>query len=337
MVNFRFETEKVEVPAGKLWAAPGKTDHYRDTAAEQLWSIVAEIQKGRPWQDVVTDRYAQNNPWLYRIITSPARDLFLRQHPPAPGSQVLDVGAGWGQIALSLARRGTTMVTALEPTPERIAFIQAAATQERLVDQLHFVQADFQDINFGSAFDLICCIGVLEWVPKFRPGEPRVVQLDFLRHVRSALRPGGKCYLGIENRLGLKYLLGSRDDHTGQSNVSVLDAGLASAKHHALTGQPLRAFTYTHAEYQALFREAGFVEIETHAAFPDYKLPQLILPCEPSAAFNKALIAQTIPPEHDGVDGHTLPHSEEYISHYHSLAAMEQAQLFCPSFFFVLQ
>ncbi len=337
MLNFQFCGEKNQLPTGHLWAAPRQKETYRDTAAEQLWSIIAEIQNNRPWRDVVAERYAQSNPWLYQVITSPARDLFLRQHPPATGSQVLDVGAGWGQTALPLARQGTSTVTALEPTPERLAFIQAAAAQERTTGQMHFVQADFQDIVFEPVFDLVCCIGVLEWVPKFMPGEPRTVQLDFLRHIRSALRPGGRCYLGIENRLGLKYLLGARDDHTGQSNVSVLDARLAAAKHQALTGQPLRAFTYTHAEYQALFREAGFTAVETHAAFPDYKLPQLILPCEPAAAFNEALIAETIPPEHDGLDGHTLPHPEEYTSHYRSLAAMEQAQFFCPSYFFVLR
>lgn len=337
MLHFQFGGEKIQLPSGKIWSAPRDGEPYRDTAAEQLWTIIAEIQKGRPWREVVAAAYAQSHPWLFQIITSPARDLFLRRHPPLPGSRILDVGAGWGQIALPLARQGESMVTALEPTPERAAFIHAAATQEGSLDRMHFVQADFQDVVFAPVFDLICCIGVLEWVPKFASGEPLATQLDFLRHLRSALRPGGKCYLGIENRFGLKYLLGARDDHTGQRNVSVLDAALAAAKHEALTGQPLRAFTHTHAEYHALFRAAGFSRIETHAAFPDYKLPQLILPCDPASAMNQALLDGPIPPEHDGLDGQALANPEEYVSHYRSLAAMGQAQYFCPSYFFVLQ
>ena len=65
--------------------------------------------------------------------------------------------------------------------------------------------------------------------------------------------------------------------------LSSSPAALAATKHQVLTGQPLRAFTYTHAEYQELFEAAGFTEVETHAAFPDYKLPELILPCAPAA------------------------------------------------------
>lgn len=337
MLNFQFGTEKVQVPAGNLWAAPGKSDHYRDTAAEQLWSIIAEIQNDRPWRDVVAERYAKSNPWLHRIITSPARDLFLRQHPPAAGSQVLDVGAGWGQIALPLARQGNSTITALEPTPERLAFIRAAAAQEQSLDQLHFIQADFQDINFEPVFDLVCCVGVLEWVPKFQPGESRSVQLAFLRGLRSTLRSGGKCYLGIENRLGLKYLLGARDDHTGLRNVSVFDAALAKTKHEGATTQELRAFTYSHAEYMSLFQEAGFTQIQTYGAFPDYKLSELILPCASAEEFNRCLLGNPIPSEHDGVSGETLDRPEEYVSHYRSLAAMGIAQFFCPSYYFILQ
>jgi len=117
----------------------------------------------------------------------------------------------------------------------------------------------------------------------------------------------------------------------------VFDAALAATKHQALTGQPLRAFTYTHAEYEDLFQAAGFTEIETHAAFPDYKLPELILPCAPAAALNQTLLDGPIPPEHDGQDGHLLPDPETHLSHYRSLARMGLAQNFCPSFFFLLR
>jgi SAM-dependent methyltransferase len=263
--------------------------------------------------------------------------LFFRQHPPPAGARILDLGAGWGQLALPLARHHGVQVTALEPTPERLAFIRAAATQEQLVDRLHFVQARFQELEFEPSFDLICCVGVLEWVPKFQPGQPRAVQLEFMRHMRAALRPGGQCCVGIENRFGLKYLLGARDDHTGTRNVSVLDAALAAAKHQALTGQELRAFTYTYPEYEELFQAAGFVKIEAYAAFPDYKLPQLVLPLSHPAALNQALLENPIPPEHDGLDGHLLPDPEHHISHYRSLARMGLAQYFCPSFFFLLR
>ncbi len=337
MINFSHHHESVTLEAGASWAAPGQADSYRDTTAEKLWSIIDEVKQGTPWRSVVESRYAQTHPWLYQIVTSPARAFFFRQFPPASGEQVLDIGAGWGQMALPLARENHAMVTALEPTPERLAFIRAAAAQENLVDRMHFVQADFMELEFAPSYDLICCIGVLEWVPKFHAGDPPQVQLEFLRRMRAALRPGGKCCIGIENRLGLKYFLGSRDDHTGRRNISVFDSTLASTKHRVSTKEELRVFTYSHAEYLDLFRAAGFTGIETHAAFPDYKIPELILPFDTPVVLNQTLLNGTIPPEHDGADGRPLPHQEEYVSHYRSLARLGIAHNFCPSFFFSLQ
>jgi len=337
MIKFRHDQKTVEVAAGELWAAASEAVSYRDTAADSLWGIVRDIEQGVPWRTAVATRYAESHPWLHQIVTSPARDLFFRQNPPPEGATVLDIGAGWGQIALPLARDRRALVTALEPTPERLAFIQAAARQEKLLDHLHFVQSDFLNVEFDASFDLVCCIGVLEWVPKFRAGDPKGVQLEFLRRIRSALRPGGRCCVGIENRLGLKYFMGGRDDHTGRRNISVFDAALAQAKHRAVSGEDLRVFTYTHAEYLELFQSAGFQRVETYAAFPDYKLPSLILPFSDPVQLNDALLHGPIPAEHDGVDGGSLPNPEEYVSHYRSLARMGTAHYFCPSFFFTLQ
>ncbi|MEO6993810.1 MAG: class I SAM-dependent methyltransferase [Lacunisphaera sp.] len=336
MIRFRHHDAPIALKPGESWNAAGRETTYRDTAAESLWSIIEEMKSGTPWRQVVNDRYATSHPWLNQIVTSPARALFFQQNPPARGATVLDIGAGWGQIALPLAREYEARVTALEPTAERLAFIQAAAQQEKIAERMNFMQSDFLEVEFEPVFDLVCCIGVLEWVPKFRPGNPREMQVEFLRRMKSVLRGAGRCCVGIENRMGLKYLLGARDDHTGQRNVSVFDAALASTKHRAATGEDLRAFTYSHAEYLQLFKEAGFTQIDSFAAFPDYKLPQVILPFHDSARFNQILLETKIPPEHDGVDGHLLPESEQFASHYRTLGQMGIAHYFCPSFFFFL-
>ncbi len=335
MISFRDHDTEVTLEPGSCWPTPlrPRDQSYRDTAAEEIWAIIADITAGEPWRECLRRRIARRDPWLHRIVTGPERDLFFRQHPPKSGALVLDIGAGWGQIALPLAR--THLVTALEPTPERLAFIQAAAKQDGCANRLACVQADFLDATFATRFDLVCCIGVLEWVPKFRAGPPRKLQRDFLAHIRALLAPGGELVVGIENRLGLKYLLGARDDHTGTSFIHMFEAELAARKFQAAKGEELRVLTHSLAEYSALFREAGFSRVESFAAFPDYKLPQLILPLADTAAFNARLEKERLPDEHDGVDGTPLPNQEELRSLYRSLAHIQVAHGFAPSYVFV--
>lgn len=334
MLNFRHLDTPVSLAPGSLWK-PGAAaaDTYRDAPSQEVEGIIRDVRNGMPWREAVSRRYAKSNPWLNNIVTSPRRDLFFRNHPPAPGARILDIGAGWGQTSIPLARSAAAEVVAIEPTPERLAFIEAAARQEGCAEKMSFVQADFLDVTFGPAFDLICCIGVLEWAPRFRSGDPRTVQLEFLRHARSSLADGGRMVIGIENRLGLKYLLGAPDDHIGAPGVAVYDAALASAKWRSQSGQELRSFTFTRAELAALLAEAGFSRMDFHAAIPDYKLPQLILPLGPET--DRHFAGDNIIPEHDGCSGKPVPFQAELRSHYRSLAALGIASDFVPSFFVV--
>jgi 2-polyprenyl-3-methyl-5-hydroxy-6-metoxy-1,4-benzoquinol methylase len=330
MIEFHHGSQSARLAAGETYAVPVGSA-YRDTPEGELLAVVREVEAGTPWRTAVRRRYGENSPWLARIVTDASRGLFFRLHPPAPGARVLDVGAGWGQISLPLA--AVHEVTALEPTPERLAFIRAAAAQDGLADRMHFVQADFLDLRFTTRFDVIACIGVLEWVPSHRAGEPRNLQVEFLARARDTLAPGGSLVLGIENRVGLKYLLGARDDHLGVPGIAVLDHALADKRWRELKGEPLRSLTHTRAELALLFAEAGFAPPTFFAAFPDYKVPEVILPAGSEVDAFFASGAQV--PEHDGIDGTPLPFQEELSSHYRTLAALGTAADFAPSYYAV--
>jgi len=330
MIRFCHGGKVIELPAGELWASAPPDSVYRDTPAKELLAVVRNIENGTPWRDAVAQRYGTSNPWLHQIVTSPNRDRFFQLHPPPPGAHILDIGAGWGQISIPLARR--CAVTALEPTPERMAFIRAAARQEAVTDHMHFVQADLFDVQLERSFDMICCIGVLEWVPKFRPGNPLDVQIDFLRRMRALLSPNGQLLIGIENRFGLKYLLGAPDDHLGAANVAVYGAPLAASKWRAQAGEELRSFTYTRAELEEMLPLAGLIIRQFFAALPDYKLPQQILPL---SAMNAFFRDGRYVEEHDGSCGRPLDNQAELRSHYQSLAKLGIAGDFAPSFYLI--
>ena len=329
MITFRHNNRDISLREGDTWVEKPTAETYRDTAASDVETVIARIKSGTPWRQAVSDRFSVHNPWLASIVTSPRRDLFFRQHPPAVGSTILDIGAGWGQAALPLARLGK--VVALEPTAERLDFIRAAAQQDGLAGRLYFVQGDFFEVEFQTRFDLICCIGVLEWTPKFRAGDPVAVQTDFLQRARRCLKPGGRLVIGIENRLGLKYILGAPDDHVGKPGVLVYDAALATRKWRAKNGSGLRVLTHSRAELGAMLGAAGFNRADFFAAFPDYKLPEVILPLGP--AVNDFFSKGGYVTEHDGSSGKPLDFQEELASHYRSFAQLGVAQEFVPSFF----
>ncbi len=170
-------------------------------------------------------------------------------------------------------------------------------------------------------------------MPKFREGDPYELQVQFLGKARQALAPNGTLVLGIENRLGLKYILGAVDDHIGTPLIAVYDRQLAGRKWREKTGQALRSYTYTRAELEAMLAQAGFGSVTFHAAFPDYKLPEVILPA--GDAVNAFFKRGEFIEEHDGVTGQKLGLQDELRSHYRSLAELNVAHEFVPSFFAV--
>jgi len=331
-ISFKIGSEKVILEGGESHSVESSTC-YRDTEKEKIFDILNLMNAGTKWKDAVEVIFAETNPWLHSIVTSPKRYKFLNEMSWGENQHVLDIGAGWGQTAIPLAR--TNKVCALEPTPERMHFIQAAAKQEHVEENLFFIGSDYMEVGFQSKFDLILSIGVLEWVAAFREdGEPEEIQAAFLAKTKTDLGIDGKLIIGIENRLGLKYLLGANDDHIGIPNIACLTKDLAKKKYKHATDKELRCLTHSMAEYEKMLKEAGYCKVQFFAALPDYKFPERIFPIDGSQCeINEFFLNGGWFNEHDGTNGNPLPNQEELRSLYHSLAEMNLAHYFAPSFF----
>ena len=300
-----------------------------------MLDLLDAIGRGQPWRAVVAERFAVSKPWLHSIITSAARTAFFETVLPPGSGPVMDLGAGWGQVARPLAQNRP--VVAVEPVSERLDFIEASAQQDEVHDHITYLEADYLELQFETQFAAICAIGVLEWAGAFQTREdPQARQRAFLHKTRTELASGGHLILGIENRIGLKYLMGCPDDHLGVPGIACLPAPLARKRWEATAGHTLSSFTYSQSELRALLIEAGYQKIEFFGAFPDYKLPTLILPFgENGEPVNTWLASQPIPHEHNGYDGSPL--SAEFLealnAHYRTLAQEGVAHSFVPSFF----
>ncbi len=99
--------------------------------------------------------------------TIDAAQLHKKQHIAAklvlkPGQRVLDIGCGWGGLALTLARTENVEVLGITLSEEQLAVARRRAKDEGLDDRVRFELIDYR--NLEGHFDRIVSIGMFEHV-----------------------------------------------------------------------------------------------------------------------------------------------------------------------------
>ncbi|HZL83776.1 MAG TPA: class I SAM-dependent methyltransferase [Candidatus Krumholzibacteria bacterium] len=212
----------------------------------------------------------------------------------------LDVGAGWGAISFGLAPH-VRRHYALERVPERLEFIAIRKAQDG-VENVVPLCADLHAVPLlPASLDLVAVNGVLEWAglvdperaPHRAPREPGVLQEAFLRQLCLLLRPGGRLYVGIENRYGRLFWRGT-PDHQGLRYTSLMPRALARAYSRwraarsprtFVTESDYRTWTYSLRGTRQLLERCGFQDVEAYAVVPGYNAPMQIVPLADPGAF----------------------------------------------------
>lgn len=214
-------------------------------------------------------------------IMSPDRAAFQDVLPIPEGSLVMDLGAGLGAVATSLAKR--YRVVALEGVWERSRFIAIRKEQDKL-DNLTVINSDANDMPLADGqFECITLIGVLEWVALFdQNGDPQEVQRRFLERLRKLLSPTGRILIGIENRFGWSQMAGSLD-HSGLPYTSLMPRWMARwvcsrPTYRSASNSGYRTYTYSYYGFQRLFRQAGLDIAENWIAPTSYHRPVAMIP-----------------------------------------------------------
>ena len=186
-------------------------------------------------------------------------------------SVVLDAGCGMGPFSFFVARF-CMRVYALDVARKPLEFIRTRAEQDG-VSNITPVLSDARNIPLPKAScDLIILNGVLEWLPdSYREGAPFRVQTDTLTHLGSYLKPGGEVYVGIENRFGLRYLLGAREDHSNLRWIGVMPRWSADLYSHLARGKGFRTHTQSLWGLQRMFRNAGLRLRQLYLPVEDYR------------------------------------------------------------------
>jgi SAM-dependent methyltransferase len=275
---------------------------YRDGAEQALLDIVGE---STDLGSLNEELHRRGTTWAEQYHLDRRRANVLRAFEVGQARRVLEIGAGCGPVSRYLAEE-CSLVDALEPVPAR-----AAVAAQRLRDLPHarvFV-GQLADLPDEPSYDLIVVIGVLEYVAGGSSDEAPYV--DFLEQIRRRLLPGGALLLAIENKLGVKYIAGSPEDHTDRPFDSLEDYPI---------GTPAR--TFDRRALTGLFRSAGF-EPTVFSAFPDYKMTRVVM--ADSLLGDPSALATRLPrfPSPDWLTQRELGPNEELL--WRALAAAGQA------------
>ncbi len=111
----------------------------------------------------------------------------------APGQTVLDIGCGWGGMAIYLHRAAGVDVLGITLSAEQLKVARARAHAAGVADRVRFELADYRTLS--GRFDRIVSVGMFEHVG------PRHYR-DFFRRARALLADDGVMLLHTIGRMG---------------------------------------------------------------------------------------------------------------------------------------
>jgi SAM-dependent methyltransferase len=246
--------------------------------AREPEAFLARVEK-EGWRNALGSVQKPNGPSKLQEAIAPNRVSWSCLFDMDSSWKVLDIGAGTGGVACQLAR--DCFSVGLDKSWYDAVFMELRAKQDNL-SKFQAVVADALGIPFDSSqFDLAVMIGSFEWIPTGWPTDnPKEVQLQALKEVRRILKPGGHFFLGIENRYYLGYFIGIPEPHTDLKYISLMDGHHADALSRDLRGKPYLELTHSKDGYVELLKEAGFEQIQAFWLYPNYRLPNYIIPLD---------------------------------------------------------
>ncbi len=121
-------------------------------------------------------------------------DLLLDRLQLAPGDRLLEIGCGWGSLAIAAAKRGA-MVTGLTLSTEQKDWAEGAAARAGVADRVTILLQDYRAVS--GSFDAVASIEMVEAVGERWWGA-------YLDTLSRSLLPGGRAalqFISIDHRL----------------------------------------------------------------------------------------------------------------------------------------
>jgi cyclopropane-fatty-acyl-phospholipid synthase len=111
-------------------------------------------------------------------------DLICRKLDLKAGERLLDVGCGWGSLAIHAARTYGVRVLGITLSTEQAEFARKQVAEAGLADQVEIRVQDYRDLDDGP-FDAISSVGMAEHVGT-------APYLEYAKILFAQLKPGGR-------------------------------------------------------------------------------------------------------------------------------------------------
>lgn len=232
-------------------------DEYSDGMEDELLKIVQEHEE----EDFPELIFRMGSwPVLYHLST--VRGNIISWIDKQETGKALEIGAGCGAVTGILADRFGT-VHCVELSKKR-SLVNAYRNKKH--DNITVYVGNYQTIEpeLECDYDAVTLIGVLEYARLYLDAKDPFREL--LHESMGKLKSGGKLYIAIENKLGLKYFAGNQEDHLCEWYVGI-------------EGYPHTSGPQTFSRKELSDMMDSIPEIAGYRfmyPYPDYKLPRAI-------------------------------------------------------------
>uniref|UniRef100_UPI004055D14E SAM-dependent methyltransferase n=1 Tax=Acetatifactor sp. TaxID=1872090 RepID=UPI004055D14E len=236
---------------------PG-VDLYCDGVIEDEILDIVKHTAPENYRRVIEERAS----WPIFYHLSSLRENIVDWLPIGKNHKVLEVGSGCGAITGALARKAGS-VTCIDLSRKR-SLINAYRHQD--MENIYIHVGNFKDVerDLDCDYDYVMLIGVFEYGQGYMGSDTPYE--DFMNILKKHLKPGGRMVIAIENKLGLKYFAGCREDHSGRYFDGIEDypTGEGSAR------------TFSRAGLENIMQACGVEQYSFYYPYPDYKFPTTI-------------------------------------------------------------
>lgn len=231
-------------------------DLYSEGAAEDvLLDLVSRFSES-DYEHVIQN----SKSWNIMYHLSHIRENIITWLPISKKSRVLEIGAGCGAVTGGFAKLAGH-VDCIELSKKRSMI---NATRHREYSNIDIYVGNYTDVepHLTELYDYVSLIGVLEYAGSYISAKEPYIEL--IKSAIKHLKPDGKLLIAIENKFGLKYFAGCKEDHTGNYFDGIEGYRSNPGVRTFSKGSLIKMFDTVGLKYRFYY------------PYPDYKLPHTV-------------------------------------------------------------